>query len=51
MTQVIHGNEGNFSDLVLKQDGNKIILWTQNNKIFKNKVPFSISPIYLSLIF
>ncbi len=45
----IYGNESisnalksQFNDLVLTQEENKIILWTQNNKIFKNKVPFSI---------
>ncbi len=49
LVRTVYGNEeisnmiqSQFSDLVLKQDGNKIILWTQNNKIFKNKVPFSI---------
>lgn len=49
LERTIYGNEvisqaieTQLSDIQLKQDGNKIILWTQNNKIFKNKVPFSI---------
>lgn len=49
LVRTVYGNEeisgmiqSQFSDLVLKQEGNKITLWTQNNKIFKNKVPFSI---------
>jgi len=40
--QISNAIQAGLSDIVLKQEGNRIILTTQNNKIFKNKVPFSI---------
>lgn len=40
--QISNAIQSGLSDIVLKQDGNRIILTTENNKIFKNKVPFSI---------
>lgn len=40
--QISNAIQSQLNDLVLKQEGNKIILWMQDDKIFKNKVPFSI---------
>lgn len=40
--QISNAIQSWLSDIVLKQEGNRIILTSENNKIFKNKVPFSI---------